>query len=114
MRISDWSSDVCSSDLVEPEIYSRSPSPWGALPRTWDRASRSCAGDERRPVSALQYAKVVNEPLLSHGARDKEHRSRAGEYAELQGSVGACRWQCGKRMEEHTSELQSLMSTTYD
>src|SRR3546814_12495040 len=117
MLISDWSSDLCASDRVlhrciadarfpnapvEPEIYSRSPSPWGALSRTWDRASRSCAGDERRTVSAVQYAKVVYEPLLSHGARDTEHRSRAGEYAELKGLVGACRGQGGEIGREWT------------
>src|SRR3546814_5688314 len=38
MRISDWSSDVCSSDL-------RSPSPVACVHPAAQRASQCCAGD---------------------------------------------------------------------
>src|SRR3546814_9432237 len=55
------------------------------------RPPRSTRTDTLFPYTTLFRS------LLSHGARDKEHRSRAGEYAELQGFVGACRWPCGKR-----------------
>src|SRR3546814_1863204 len=43
MRISDWSSDVCSSDLVE--LHSLTPLPRGAGPRRSELSTRS---EERR------------------------------------------------------------------
>src|SRR3546814_16362713 len=39
MRISDWSSDVCSSDLSGPA--SRRPSPWRRAPPRWPRSATS-------------------------------------------------------------------------
>src|SRR3546814_3925629 len=83
MRISDWSSDVCSSDLgqsrrsgVDPGI-SRQP------------ARRHEGADRYRGTDADQV-------------RDAEPRLPAGS--------GQLR---RKRSEEHTSELQSLMRISY-
>src|SRR3546814_6346952 len=44
MRISDWSSDVCSSDLLIPPAYGG----WGSSFRTWcvalEEIAAACAG----------------------------------------------------------------------
>src|SRR3546814_6197955 len=101
MRISDWSSDVCSSDLT----VSRDP------------ASRS-----KLPSSAFSGAAVtmlITPPIawLPHridcGPRNTSIRSMspASRLAKLKpppvddGSLS--------RSEEHTSELQSLMRISY-
>src|SRR3546814_8075900 len=85
MRISDWSSDVCSSDL---SFLQRS----GARDRhilhlhAWLVATR-----HRRQI--LQRPHLVDR-----------HRADAGHFAI---EVRPC------RSEEHTSELQSLMRISY-
>src|SRR3546814_9737969 len=86
MRISDWSSDVCSSDLLQ-RFYRRS-----------ERSERvfQLVGH----VGGKSLGRV--DPL----AQGLAHvRQRAGEQPDL---VSA-----GGRSEEHTSELQSLMRISY-
>src|SRR3546814_1729294 len=102
MRISDWSSDVCSSDLVEAYQSARSRGA-GPARRPWPHAClqpRSGAADARRPVDRHL------SPLLDRSPR------RAGENPPRR----RCRNPSPKkplRSEEHTSELQSLMRTSY-
>src|SRR3546814_8730849 len=99
MRISDWSSDVCSSDLrtagLEPALpYGKqilsllrlpiSPRPHNFVAGRDDRSCRSSA-----------------ELRIDRQARDiPAHEQRAAVYVRL-------------RSEEHTSELQSLMRISY-
>src|SRR3546814_7467051 len=84
MRISDWSSDVCSSDLPR----SRTLSIWrGAVPlraTAKRQRSRNLVSHHQRPFQtpARFSMKAVMPPLRS-------------------------------RSEEHTSELQSLMRISY-
>src|SRR3546814_5884752 len=97
MRMSDWSSDVCSSDL--PAYH------WAGLRNKPD----SHFGEDAKPCperapAYLQY---------SGCRRDAEkHRQRHTAY-----SGNAARRQPGGahsgRSEEHTSELQSLMRNSY-
>src|SRR3546814_10521455 len=87
MRISDWSSDVCSSDP-----FSR-PVP---LPRREKRL-----GVRRRSRSPSR------ERRLSGPGRDGTDSARARRPAP--GRCGTA----DRRSEEHTSELQSLMRISY-
>src|SRR3546814_7872188 len=99
MRISDWSSDVCSSDLI-------------------------CAVQDRRPESdqsehgAGQFLRqqpdlfaVAQRPLpagfrrIDVGHRPESFPPRDAGPADI--GFGRC------RSEEHTSELQSLMRISY-
>src|SRR3546814_10398858 len=100
----DWSSDVCSSDLV--------PEPGPAPAAT----GRQAGAGHRGPDAALGAAQ------LSAGRRDRgaDHRRRsaaAGDDGRLDiprrpaaPSVAVLR---RHRSEEHTSELQSLMRISY-
>src|SRR3546814_6735299 len=96
MRISDWSSDVCSSDLRRR----------GPQPRVQDDLLRLCRLRHRR-----RY-----RPALRTGGHCP-HRGAA----LLLLLPGQCRLRGGGgrqypeflRSEEHTSELQSLMRTSY-
>src|SRR3546814_1926440 len=92
MRISDWSSDVCSSDLrqevrsAEGRRYGPSRRSQGAdLHRWWQGAWPAC-------------------PHLRPLAEQEDPHPRPEDGLERQGEG---------RSEEHTSELQSLMRISY-
>src|SRR3546814_1215007 len=105
MRISDWSSDVCSSDLKGHEcvVYDSHPE---AVAQARGHGAKGCA-DLAELVSTLSRPRVlwlmvpaavvdgVLESLLP--LLDKDDIVIDG----------------GNRSEEHTSELQSLMRISY-
>src|SRR3546814_7698548 len=88
MRISDWSSDVCSSDL-----HISLPS---ALPR-------SPAGPAL--VSASVPSTKSVRPLFSITVKSGSAPAKCSKRARTSSSRS--------RSEEHTSELQSLMRISY-
>src|SRR3546814_9615651 len=103
MRISDWSSDVCSSDLVGDRLQAR-PFRLQDDPRfRADRAERgavaAAAGADCRRYSRGGAGRVERlETAIAHRA---VRRRRRGAAARSQ------------RSEEPTSELQSLMRISY-
>src|SRR3546814_3018684 len=130
MRISDWSSDVCSSDLpiiylnrvggqdelvfdgasfilsAEGDVVHRLPE-WGeAIVQThWSRNMHGrwvCAPGER--AVADPYPEDIYSAMVL-GLRDYVNRNRfPGVVLGLSGGI---------RSEEHTSELQALMRISY-
>src|SRR3546814_5901806 len=106
MRISDWSSDVCSSDLLRAVSCERTSLWWPRRPlATLDRKLRQ--GRKAATVSIDAGAEVSRRGhRLSGPAADR--RSALGRDRALPASPVA-----PKRSEEHTSELQSLMSISY-
>src|SRR3546814_1245723 len=112
MRISDWSSDVCSSDLVR---FPEAEDLWtGALhpldPRSgltaWRRAGNA------RPGSSRNSRHRGRQSLTDTGGSQLELRmtrksrpQRFARHREMRQRAG--------RSEEHTSELQSLMRISY-
>src|SRR3546814_4810823 len=102
MRISDWSSDVCSSDLrsrrqAEPR---RGPQHlrWTAFP------PQGLA----RATAVLLHQREGRAPVPRLGARDQPRGCRCPA-----GAVPGSHRQQHARSEEHTSELQSLMRISY-
>src|SRR3546814_4408867 len=94
MRISDWSSDVCSSDLPCVPPYRFSAGKGRDRQKRGSQAERgSMAGTCERHVLELA------------GAGDEEEDTRNDQRR-----AGFC----DNRSEEHTSELQSLMRISYD
>src|SRR3546814_2645296 len=96
MRISDWSSDVCSSDL-DPKMAIAWP------------ATRPC-GLVTECIIMKKTIAALDDLLLRHprsvGETYGEHATIAIRFA--MGMIGG-----GVRSEEHTSELQSLMRISY-
>src|SRR3546814_1528802 len=92
MRISDWSSDVCSSDLrrTYPAAFGR------------HRAEES-AGDHRRVLRSVMRSLPR---LLSQGEGNPRRISERCAAGDALSSPPP-------RSEEHTSELQSLMRISY-
>src|SRR3546814_8340685 len=96
MRISDWSSDVCSSDL-----------------RGDDRAAleqRALHQNHNPSPFALSLSKGA---VLSFGGARRRTVLRQAQHERKEGRCRfmACRSKI--RSEEHTSELQSLMRISY-
>src|SRR3546814_984063 len=102
MRISDWSSDVCSSDLGVRISGSRV----GQIEKLPIIATGAKNGDVHLPTSPGRSARgprmIPNRQLCRSGASITTlcHNPSAGSPS-------------GARSEEHTSELQSLMRISY-
>src|SRR3546814_3359139 len=105
MRISDWSADVCSSDLGGlgcADAPSRCGSRNGPTGPACDRLSPAVD----RPAAGGQ-APTATEQSCHHPKR------RTGHAARLRrGPMGPAE-DHALRSEEHTSELQSLMRISY-
>src|SRR3546814_5950286 len=119
MRISDWSSDVCSSDLaslIRPgiQVLMQDAQRGGfdiVLAEALDRISRDqedVAGVYKRMTFA--GVKVVT---LSEGEITHLHVGLKGTMNALFLKDLADKTRRGLRSEEHTSELKSLMRITY-
>src|SRR3546814_2891657 len=119
MRISDWSSDVCSSDLwTFTLLFDAMPALSSKYNDTPERASRAYDKDRDGFVIAGGGGVVVLEELEHAKARGaKIYGELAGYGATSDGydmvapsGEGAVRcMRQALRSEEHTSELQSLM-----
>src|SRR3546814_6798611 len=104
MRISDWSSDVCSSDL---RTQGHSPPPSDL------RGGRGAKdGNPTLQESGFPASLRSGVPARTAGLR--------GEIKEEAFAEGGCRGTFApkacrprRRSEEHTSELQSLMRISY-
>src|SRR3546814_7225990 len=112
-RISDWSSDVCSSDLYHRHFVAGRPVfltlVCHARMRSGCRSggARLRAGGWRRAAAMGVHA--GDDLRVPAGTAGQARRGR------LQGSRshGAARAGAADRSEEHTSELQSLMRSSY-
>src|SRR3546814_3540638 len=95
MRISDWSSDVCSSDLADTGDIQRSTRLSHRL-AVRDAVDNGRRGARPRPCPPPPHIwRAAHAPA---GAAPSDMRRR---------------WARSRRSEEHTSELQSLMRISY-
>src|SRR3546814_7659799 len=107
MRISDWSSDVCSSDLagvLAAVVIARRLGPPGlCIAIDFDARFRAGEGDalKRRGRRA------------GHQADQHQQGRGSGTEKATNGHESDPHWLVFKRSEEHTSELQSLMRISY-
>src|SRR3546814_1485603 len=106
MRISDWSSDVCSSDLAH-EPAAEFNGEFACLQYRWPLLQ--CFMERRTDFFDVQR----------HVARKIGNTEATAQINERRASVCFLGQSCGKpqrrtlRSEEHTSELQSLMRNSY-
>src|SRR3546814_4420987 len=105
MRISDWSSDVCSSDL------------WPSCLRHRNGVSPPSRARVKNIVTRLGKCSSVRivSPGSADAAFDQEPSAlrRTGKTLCRAGSHCICNAREAVRSEEHTSELQSLMRISY-
>src|SRR3546814_2966459 len=121
MRISDWSSDVCSSDLhIGIGQIQRAADVARPRPFDLDDARAEIAEPQRRRRARQELRHIDDEqPVERRRGRHRLFRYRSlsaasadtapssARNAVLRRSEAAC------RSEEHTSELQSLMRISY-
>src|SRR3546814_9082470 len=104
MRISDWSSDVCSSDLVQPvqarDAVRRLPAGQPLSRRRTEEARPVDAGDPRRDQAGRRLG-AGPVAAARDAARDLPH------------GVGGADALADRRSDAQTSELQSLMRIAY-
>src|SRR3546814_9968184 len=111
MRISDWSSDVCSSDLViavRPDrlaIYGYAHLPEMFKAQRQLKAEYLPSAEEKLALLALAIEKLTQAGYvyigMDHFALPEDDLAKAQARGGLH------------RSEEHTSELQSLMRISY-
>src|SRR3546814_3959188 len=89
MRISDWSSDVCSSDLHP------------CRPASYDQYRSFCICGRQTIVAHFAFPPDIGIDRAPHTPFRTEQHSDATLIA------------ANARSEEHTSELQSLMRISY-
>src|SRR3546814_3433975 len=107
MRISDWSSDVCSSDLWQrADDHSELALKIDLIVGRWK--ANDTVGRKEPMRHTLVHQRLVRPDIgytERHGG-ELHVRAKCRAIEPLQGE-----WQ-GSRSEEHTSELQSLMRTS--
>src|SRR3546814_9615971 len=115
MRISDWSSDVCSSDLELLPAASRLASVVGRAPVTSSCSACSLVSYSSWIIGVSPTPGVVWVFVQFSQVRcSRSPNTRVAQSAAAWGEDQV--WQVRRlpqRSEEHTSELQSLMSTSY-
>src|SRR3546814_4507666 len=117
MRISDWSSDVCSSDLAGQSGFQKV----GRIHRAFTLA---CADQRVHLVNEEDDAALASFHFIQHAlqpffelaaifcASDQAAHVKRHQRAILQ-CIGHVTIGDAQRSEEHTSELQSLMRISY-
>src|SRR3546814_7366509 len=116
MRISDWSSDVCSSDLAADHALRRVEEPGPARPA--DPAPRALssggsAQDARQSTTGDPARTGICLPPRAQGSRTGNRSvPRRAAFGPFDPHPDAHRGHAS-RSEEHTSELQSLMRISY-
>src|SRR3546814_3140235 len=118
MRISDWSSDVCSSDLTSARRRGRRRSN-----RTTDQSPPlqgegwvgmgfpTAQASGKRGANAMEAQ--GNTRIRKEQRQRKLRRNPTDTERELWQSLRGKQLDGAKRSEEHTSELQSLMRISY-
>src|SRR3546814_7532427 len=102
MRISDWSSDVCSSDLLAQTM--------GLVDDDQISARKSALLDRLRTADLNTFVRAIAPvPCLHHAVRNVAQIF----IAELIAQNDAIANESNARSEEHTSALQSLMRISY-
>src|SRR3546814_1277828 len=109
MPISDWSSDVCSSDLiVQPP---GAPNLFGPLNgQVWTITTQS---QNRPQVRSVSFDPATGIEVSRTGFADKHVIDRVVGVGIAWHEGQLFGWINQLRSEEHTSELQSLMRSSY-
>src|SRR3546814_10542214 len=100
MRISDWSSDVGSSDLA------------GSLANISGISGRR--GWANAAIFVDEEARLGKTAIEAHRLFGDDVQCTGDAFGRLVGARGAHDLNSLDRSEEHTSELQSLMRISYD
>src|SRR3546814_5276865 len=123
LRISDWSSDVCSSDLGHRRLRRTPAQPRGRRARAWHRLPAGAQAARAQRRRARRVAAGGSDPAFAQFLGHRPARIQldpAPRPVDLARDVHLRRADLAvhqavrrARSEEHTSELQSLMRILY-
>src|SRR3546814_9919400 len=123
MRISDWSSDVCSSDLLDTAVGTRihgfRPDPFAPLVNEADSDwsfTQILKEDREGPDHLWQLSRSAIRRWRTPAARlggDSYRPATLDKVKDELDALGPWDFEPPPRPEEHTSELHSLMRNTY-
>src|SRR3546814_1927833 len=133
MRISDWSSDVCSSDLdLVSGVEQGIAPPDSDYSYSGGKLTLPANASERGGIQPVVSASIDGKARAEVAVGDEFTLSAAAEVPAGLGTIVAVEWdfdgtgrfpvaeegvdgtaESGRRSEEHTSELQSLMRISY-
>src|SRR3546814_7556039 len=120
MRISDWRSDVCSTDLTtalmmaayggsEPVVRFLLESGADATMQNLQKQDAADWARLKKHTSLADKLDELSTSVLAQRAARRKQNSPQGQAAASGGQAKTV----DMRSEEHTSELQSLMRTSY-
>src|SRR3546814_4976673 len=116
MRISDWSSDVCSSDLQsERQAHEEVAGAEAVHQGAEDHEEHHVGGRDvqHQAEHAFLRVQVGQHPAPGIAAMGDILGQQVSVDRVEQEHAGQCRQGDAHRSEEHTSELQSLMRISY-
>src|SRR3546814_1908392 len=128
MRISDWSSDVCSSDLgISAKLLQQAhkrialigcfrPRQCGIATFTadvYDHLTATGSGIDVDVYAMRSALAQGSDTAITHSIDDDSPVSYRAAAVAINRSAVAAIWLQHERSEEHTSELQSLLRRTY-
>src|SRR3546814_7783488 len=112
MRISDWCSDVCSSDLI---LHAQEEAPMEATVAergqiTLPKAVRDALGLSKGTILKVELdgGRIILRKSVDDAISRARGRFKLDGFADTSEAMTTIR-----RSEEHTSELQSLMRISY-
>src|SRR3546814_1159527 len=122
MRISDWSSDVCSSDLPQRAVAAADNEQIDALcgkfaqdieqfGRRGRRRVRQFGRDPQVVAASIPLAARIVDQACAHQAASQD--VRAPRCLASSPCTMTTPWMTKKRSEEHTYELQAIMDNQY-
>src|SRR3546814_5289835 len=114
LRISDWSSDVCSSDLNDCGCHTGGHEGWTQAWRAPLRHALDVLRDWGIEVMARRGPDLLHDPWLARDAYvSVVVGARSFDDFAAEHVTGDPELALALRSEEHTSELQSLMRISY-
>src|SRR3546814_10851050 len=117
LRISDWSADVCSSDLTADTKLIWVETPTNPMLKLVDLSAIAAIAHRHHIVAAADntFASPCLQRPLEHGFDVVMHSATKyiSGHSDMVGGMLVVGDNAGLRSEEHTSELQSLMRISY-
>src|SRR3546814_8430002 len=124
MRISDWSSDVCSSDLRDGALVGQRDRQFTAAAarknlieasRRTDAASAQKGRIRMRRIKQAVIGLALVIAVPAHAAPTPDYQAATATLAQSKQAIESRDLSGAEalRSEEHTSELQSLMRISY-
>src|SRR3546814_6814976 len=114
MRISDWSSDVCSSDLNEADskrFRQTVRETMQIVSAVYPNANVDLSG--RKVVLHPSHAPMERKLVGPHLRLVDSHPAKTAPRSSVSKAAAKAKLDSAERSEEHTSELQSLMRISY-